>query len=107
MEIPKKITPPYWAVIFSSKKRNNDPEFTKVSDYLDEIVVKQEGYLGHETVGQDPSITISYWKDMESIKKWRNHPDHHAAIERSRKEWFEYYNIKIAEVKGGHYWEHR
>lgn len=105
MSIPPNVSPPYYAVIFSSKKKKNDPEFSKLSEYLDELVTKQDGYLGHENYGEDPAVTISYWKDLESIKKWRNEPEHANAMKRSIKEWFAAYRTQVAKVERNYFWE--
>ncbi|MGB0166121.1 MAG: antibiotic biosynthesis monooxygenase family protein [Luteibaculum sp.] len=105
MDIPKQFPLPYFAVIFSSRKKHSDDAFTQLSDYLDELVLSQPGYLGHETVGSDPSITISYWKDLDAIKNWRENPEHAAAIKKSKELWFKDYSIRIAEVQRDYYWE--
>lgn len=36
-----------------------------------ELVSKQDGFLGFETAREDICVTVSYWKDEESIKKWK------------------------------------
>lgn len=105
MENPPLFSPPYIAVIFSSKKKNQDSDFSKIADYLDDLVTIQPGYLGHETVGDDPSVTISYWKDMDAVKAWREKQQHDAAIKRSQKEWYRHYTVRIARVEREYYWE--
>ena len=105
MRIPPNVSPPYYAVIFSSKKRKNDQEFSLISDELDELVLGHYGYLGHETVGDDPSITISYWRDLESIKKWREVPRHAEAMRKGKENWFANYHTQVALVEKSYYWE--
>ncbi len=104
MKKPPLYDPPYVAVIFSSKKKVYDPEFSTVADYLDELVTSQPGYLGHETVGDDPSITVSYWRDMDAVKAWRQKQVHDAAIRKSQNEWYDYYTVRVAVVEREYHW---
>ena len=89
-----------YAVIFIGKKKENTKGFQETDEIVEKIVVKQPGYCGHKTFWQgEESITISYWKDEESIKSWRENKEHKQATKRGINEWFEYYYIQITEIK--------
>ena len=47
-------------------------------------------------------ISVIWWKDLETLAAWRNHPRHRVAQKTGRERWYENYNIEIAEViRGG------
>ncbi len=64
--------PPYYAVIFTSKRSDVDDGYSKISDRMIELAGQQEGFLRVESARADYGITVSYWKDLESISRWKN-----------------------------------
>jgi heme-degrading monooxygenase HmoA len=60
---------PYYAVIFSSVRNEGDNGYNAMADSMVELAYQQEGFLGVESARNDLGITVSYWKDLESIKK--------------------------------------
>ena len=64
--------PPYWAVIFTSHK-TGDEGYAQTSARMEELARQQPGFLGIESArGEDGiGITVSYWKDPESIRAWK------------------------------------
>ena len=71
--------PPYYAVIFTSKKIDEDKGYGKMSDRMVELVSKQDGFLGFESAREELGITVSYWKDETSIKNWKVNLEHQKA----------------------------
>ena len=43
-------------------------------------------------------ITVSYWKDLESIRSWKAHAEHRQAQANGRKEWYGGYFTRVAKV---------
>jgi len=91
--------PPYYAVIFTSIRTEGDHGYAAVSDQMDQLAAKQPGYLGVESVRDELGITVSYWQDLESIKKWKTHIDHTNARKRGRSEWYRSFKVRIAKVE--------
>lgn len=58
--------------------------------------LSKETFLSRDTPGK--VVTLSYWKDAESLKTWMQDPEHRKAIPLGRKELFTHYNIHVAEV---------
>jgi heme-degrading monooxygenase HmoA len=46
-------------------------------------------------------ISVIWWKDLETLAAWRNHPRHRVAQKTGRERWYQNYNIEIAEVVRG------
>ncbi len=57
------------------------------------------GYLGEESIRDGLGISVSYWRDLESIDIWRKNMDHILAKKRGREEWYQAYTIRIAKVE--------
>lgn len=41
-----------------------------------ELAKQQDGFLGVESARNEIGITVSYWKDIDSIKKWKQNSEH-------------------------------
>jgi len=90
---------PYYAVIFTSTRTEGDHGYAAMSDRMIELAEKQPGFLGVEHAREDLGITVSYWKDLESIKNWKHHAEHSIARQKGREEWYKDYKVRIARVE--------
>jgi len=100
--LSKTPPPPYYAVIFTSKRTPADAAgYGKAADRMAELAARQPGYLGVESArGEDGvGITVSYWKDEASIKNWKLQLEHTAVREQGRKQWYEAYELRVAKVE--------
>ncbi len=95
-ETPK---PPYYAVIFTSTKTENDIGYNEMAELMIELANKQQGFLGVESARDKLGITVSYWKDIESIKRWKQHTDHLIAQEKGKLDWYKHYKVRISKVE--------
>ena len=91
--------PPYYAVIFTSKKIEEDKGYSQMSDKMVALVSQQDGFLGFESAREDLGITVSYWQDEESIKKWKANLEHQEAQKLGKELWYKHYKIRIAKVE--------
>lgn len=91
--------PPYYAVIFTSVRTEVDDGYADMANWMVELAEQQDGYLGMESARNDVGITVSYWRDLESIRKWKEHTDHKVAQEKGRTDWYSQYKTRIALVE--------
>ena len=94
--------PPYYAVIFSSRRRGDDADgYAEASARMVELVRQQPGFLGVESTRDNAGfgITVAYFEDEAAIAGWRNNAEHAAARERGRNEWYEHFELRIARVE--------
>lgn len=91
--------PPYYAVIFSSVRTDEDNGYARMSEKMVELASKQDGFLGIESAREGLGITVSYWRDLESIQKWRENTDHQYAREKGREIWYKSFTARIAKVE--------
>lgn len=92
--------PPYFAVIFSSRRAGGDAGYSAMSDRMVELAASQPGYLGIESCrGEDGfGITVSYWRSEADIAAWKRNAEHAAARERGRTVWYEQFELRVASV---------
>jgi heme-degrading monooxygenase HmoA len=91
--------PPYYAVIFSSIRSEEIDGYSEMADRMVDLASRQEGFLGLESARNELGITVSYWKDLDSIKKWKQHSDHLVAQQKGRTKWYKNYKTRIAKVE--------
>ena len=92
-------TPPYYAVIFTSLRTDGENSYNDMALQMDELAKQQPGYLGIEGARNEIGITVSYWKDLESIKHWKQQADHLTAQQKGRSDWYSAYKVRICLVE--------
>ena len=97
--IAKTPKPPYYAVIFSSVNTENVEDYSEMANRMVELASQQPGFLGVESARNELGITVSYWKDLESIKKWKQNSEHLEAQRKGRSDWYKSYKTRIAKVE--------
>lgn len=91
--------PPYYAVIFTSIRTSDDQDYIETAKKMEHLASLQEGYLGHESAREEVGITVSYWKDLESIKHWKAQSDHLLAQQMGREKWYASFKTRICLVE--------
>jgi len=86
-------------VIFTSLRTDIDEGYDKMAEKMVELAAQQQGYLGVESARNETGITVSYWKDLDSIKKWKQQTDHLLAQQLGRQKWYETYKTRISLVE--------
>lgn len=90
---------PYYAVIFTSKLIQSDLMYNALLDKMIDLASSQDGFLGVETASDDIQILISYWKDLASIRAWKEHTFHDRVQSMSKEFWYESYEVKVVKVE--------
>ncbi|MDH3449002.1 MAG: antibiotic biosynthesis monooxygenase [Gammaproteobacteria bacterium] len=91
--------PPYYAVIFSSLKGDDSAGYAEMAQRMMELAARQPGFLGAESAREEIGITVSYWRDLESIRRWKAHAEHREAQRMGRDKWYSSYRTRIALVE--------
>jgi heme-degrading monooxygenase HmoA len=97
--IAKTPPPPYYAVIFTSVRTDGDNGYGEMATRMLELASRQPGFLGIESAREGVGITVSYWADLESIKRWKNNSEHQEAQRSGREEWYSTFKTRIAKVE--------
>ncbi len=97
--ISKTPPPPYYAVIFTSLRTDEDKGYDKTANRMVELVKKQKGFLGMETARSEVGITVSYWDTLEAIQDWKKNTEHQIAQKKGWEKWYAAYKVRICRVE--------
>jgi heme-degrading monooxygenase HmoA len=89
------------AVIFASRRNGRDEAgYAAASEAMDTLARAQPGFIGMTSVrdAAGHGVTISYWADEASAVAWRDHPDHAGIRARGRRDWYDDYEVVVAQV---------
>lgn len=90
------------AVIFTSTRTAADEAaYEAMAADMDRLAAAQDGYLGIDSV-RDPrsgeGITVSYWRDEQCARAWKQVAEHLQAQRLGRERWYVQYHVVVAEV---------
>lgn len=105
--IAPRPTPPYYAVVFTSRRNDTDAQgYEDMATLMAGLAARQPGYLGMESARGDDAlgITVSYWQSLADISAWRSQAEHALARGRGRADWYEGYALRIAKVERSYGW---
>ncbi|CAH0528868.1 antibiotic biosynthesis monooxygenase family protein [Vibrio hippocampi] len=98
-QIAQTPKPPYYAVIFTSFRTEGDNGYGEMAAKMLHLAELEEGFLGIESARDDVGITVSYWKNLASIKKWKENAEHLQAQKIGRESWYESFRVRISRVE--------
>jgi heme-degrading monooxygenase HmoA len=93
--------PPYYAVIFTSRRTEDDEGYGETAERMVALAAEQPGFLGVDSARTPDGIgiTVSYWRDEESIAAWRAHAEHTETRRRGRERWYQAFHVHVARVE--------
>jgi heme-degrading monooxygenase HmoA len=93
--------PPYYAVIFTSRRTEGDQGYAAMAERMVGLGSKCDGFLGLESArGADGfGITVSYWRDEAAIAAWKRDTGHRQAQRGGRQTWYADYEVRVAKVE--------
>jgi heme-degrading monooxygenase HmoA len=91
------------AVIFEfTPKEGKFDEYLRLVDTLREDLARAEGFVSLERfesiTNKGKFVSLQFWKDEESVRKWRTLEKHREAQKQGRKSIFASYRLRIASV---------
>jgi heme-degrading monooxygenase HmoA len=95
----KTPEPPYYAVIFTSTRTPGDHGYAAMAEKMLELAGTLPGFLGAESAREALGITVSYWADLESIRRWKTNLAHREAQRLGREAWYSGYRVRISKVE--------
>ncbi|MBL4605772.1 MAG: antibiotic biosynthesis monooxygenase [Flavobacteriaceae bacterium] len=90
---------PYYAVIFTTVLADDLTGYIETAERMEVLAQEQKGYLGIESTRSEVGITVSYWKDLDSIVLWKNNLEHTEARNKGREQWYRQYQLRICKVE--------
>ena len=91
----------YYAVIFSNILNEESKGYPEMGEKMFELALEQPGCYGAESTRDESNfgITVSYWKDEESIAIWKANAKHIVAQNLGIERWYSHYELRIAKVE--------
>ena len=93
------INPPYYAVIFTSVKKENAEGYEQMAEKMVTLAKQQPGFIGVESARNEIGVTVSYWQSLEAISLWKQHTQHLIAQELGKNNWYKHYKVRICLVE--------
>ena len=88
-----------YAVIFRATAGQPDQDYHDMVDKLRELAFSRYGCRDFVALTEgDREIAISYWDDQESIRAWKNDPEHSLAQRRGQEDWYRGYSVQVVEI---------
>ncbi len=82
--------------------------FETALQQMQQQVRKYDGFLGEAPCrsldNEKKFVTLFYWQDRQSIKTWREDPEHVKIQHLGRKKLFAWYKIRICEIEREYEW---
>jgi heme-degrading monooxygenase HmoA len=101
MTLARTPEPPYFAVIFTSRRTPVDDGYGAMADRMVELAADQPGFLGVESArGPDGvGITVSYWASESAVAAWKANAEHRVAQTSGNRKWYEHFEVRVARVE--------
>ncbi len=88
-----------YAVIFRATIRQLDSAYSDMASQLRQLALDQYGCLEFTAVTEgEQEIAISYWSDLEQIKRWKQDPLHLQAQQLGKQQWYRDYQVQVVEL---------
>ncbi|MDJ0833908.1 MAG: DUF4188 domain-containing protein [Gammaproteobacteria bacterium] len=88
-----------YAVIFRASIRQLDAEYSDMASQLRQLALADYGCLEFTALTEgDEEIAISYWSDLEQIKRWKQDPLHLQAQRMGKQQWYRDYQVQVVEI---------
>ena len=87
-----------------------ESEFETALQHMQQQVRKYDGFLGEAPCcsldNEKKLVTLFYWQDRQSIKTWREDPEHLKIQRLGCKKLFAWYKIRVCELEREYEWEY-
>jgi len=86
-------------VVFRSRLKPDvaHEELGRLGQRMYEIASSMPGYVSYKdfSASNGESVSIVEFESLETLTAWRNHPEHRAVQERSRRDFFDEYVVQV------------
>lgn len=88
-----------YAVIFKARVAELDDQYYQMAEKLKQLAFKKYGCQDFVSVTEgDEEIAVSYWNTRQSIRDWKNDPEHRLAQAMGRDKWYKSFSVEICEI---------
>jgi len=88
-----------YAAVFIAELHYRDERYEAMAAQLRTIAMEQYGCIDVVSVSEgNREITISYWKDLQHMQKWKDAPEHRKAQQLGQSLWYASYKVQIVQI---------
>ena len=88
-----------YVVIFTAKIAELGPNYSDLASKLRDRAINDYGCTEFISATQGKQeIALSYWPDLESIKRWKTDELHLEAQQLGKSTWYQNYRVDICEL---------
>lgn len=98
-------SPPYYAVIFTSLLAEDVDGYSEMAERMEALARQQPGFLGVDSARSGVGITISYWRSLEDIDRWKANASHMIAQDVGRRRWYHSFATRVARVERDNFFD--
>ncbi len=75
-------------------------DYAAMDAELAQLVQDAPGFVAVKSFRADDGerLTLVWWRDAESLRRWRELPRHREAQRTGRAQWYETYTMEVAEI---------
>ena len=75
-------------------------DYAAMDAELSALVQEAPGFVAAKSylAADGERLTVVWWRDAESLRRWRELPRHREAQATGRARWYEWYSMDVAEV---------
>ena len=103
----KTPKPPYYPVIFTTVKSENQEGYAEMNARMFALAQQQKGYIGIESAKGEIGLSVTYWETLEDINNWKNHAEHLLAQEKGYSTWYQAFTTRVCLVERDHFYERK
>ncbi|MDF2261185.1 antibiotic biosynthesis monooxygenase family protein [Streptantibioticus ferralitis] len=90
-------------VVFRSRfSKQVDDAYGTTEEHLAKKVREMAGddlvHLKNYVAEDGERLALVWWRNPETLEKWRNDPEHQDAQRLGRDKWYEFFELSVAEV---------
>lgn len=105
MSIAKTPNPPYYAVIFTTVKSEDQEGYAEMNARMFELAQAQKGYLGIESAKDEIGLSVTYWETLGDIARWERHAEHQIAQAKGYETWYQAFATRVCKVERDNFYE--
>ncbi len=89
-----------FAVIFTRRMSDDLEGYDAMAVRMLELAEQQDGFIAFNSMGdKNLGVAISYWKDLNSIKAWKQNIEHLEAQRLGRSKFYRDFSLQICRVE--------
>jgi heme-degrading monooxygenase HmoA len=97
-----------YVVIFRATIKQLDEQYSQMASRMRELALTEYGCLEFTALTEgEQEIALSYWPDEQSIRSWREHPEHKQAQLLGQQHWYTSYSVQVAQISRHYHGDQR